>query len=33
MRRDAQKDPSTDPDAARARRILNQVCFFASIVL
>ncbi|GJN40002.1 hypothetical protein PR202_gb29163 [Eleusine coracana subsp. coracana] len=25
MRRDAQKDPSTDPDAARARRILNQV--------
>lgn len=28
MRMDAQKDPSIDPDAARARLIVDQVLFF-----
>ena len=28
MRRDSQKDPSTDPDATRARLILDQVLLF-----
>jgi hypothetical protein len=28
MRRDSQKDPSTDTDAARARLILDQVSLF-----
>lgn len=33
MRRDSQKDPSIDPDAARARLILDQVLFFINIFL
>jgi hypothetical protein len=28
MRMDAQKDPSIDPDVARARLIVDQVLFF-----
>jgi hypothetical protein len=31
MRMDAQKDPSIDPDVARARLIVDQVFFFIRI--
>ena len=32
MRRDSQKDPSTDPDATRARLILDQVLLFCQYI-